>query len=168
MPRKSTKLASYLPFRCFQLHCQSHFQLHWIFKMMFFSFSFPVFLKCFTCFLKIWERGLKILKTVNNLSYANIHIVILLSFMYLYLLLYQWNFKQRKVMICSLGNYFFPITFHITAQTVISLKPQLTSSFQNFSWNKTNFDRMQRKQRFDSKVILYFYALSKARNNSEL
>ena len=25
-------------------------------------------------------------------------------------------------MICSLDNYFFPITFHITAQTVISLK----------------------------------------------
>ena len=57
-----------------------HFQLHQIFKMMFFSSSFPVFPKHFTCFLKIRERGSRILKTVNNLPYANIHIVILLSF----------------------------------------------------------------------------------------
>ena len=69
-------------------------------------------------------------------------------------------------MICSLHIHFFPITFHITAQTVTSLKPQLTSSFQNFSWNKTNFDWMQCKQRFNLKVFLYFFALSKARNNS--
>ena len=63
----------------FKLHCRSHFQLHQIFKMMFFSSSFPVFPKRFTCFLKIRERGSRILKTVNNLPYANIHIVILLS-----------------------------------------------------------------------------------------
>ena len=157
----------------FQLCWWSHFQLHQIFKMIFFSSSFPVFPKHFTQFLKIWERGSRILKTVNNLSYANIHTVILLSlccnisFMFLYLLLYQWNFKKRKVMICSL-HIFFLITFHITAQTVISLKPQLTSSFQIFSWNETNFDRMQWKQRSDLKVFLYFHALSKAWNNSEL
>ena len=79
MPCKSIKLASYLPFRRFQLRCRSHFQLHQILKMMFFSFSFPVFPKRFTGYLKIWERGSRILKTVNNLSYADIHITILLS-----------------------------------------------------------------------------------------
>ena len=79
LPCKSTKLASYLPFRRFQHRCRSHFQLHQIFKMMFFSSSFPVFPKRFTRFLKICERGSRILKTVNNLSHANIHIVILLS-----------------------------------------------------------------------------------------
>ena len=101
LPCKSTKLASYLPSRRFQLRCWSHFQLYQIFKMMFFSSCFPVFPKRFTRFLKIRERGSRILKTVNNLSYANIHIVILLSlcrnisFMYLYLLLYLVVVKIR-------------------------------------------------------------------------
>ena len=99
------------------------------------------------------------IETVNNLSYANIHIVILLSlccnisFMHLYLLLYQRNFKQRKVMICSLHIHFFPLHY---ISLLISLKPQLMSSFQNFSWNETNFDRRQCKQRFDSKVCTFF------------
>ena len=98
------------------------------------------------------------IETVNNLSYANIHIVILLSlccnisFMHLYLLLYQRNFKQRKVMICSLHIHFFPLHY---ISLLISLKPQLMSSFQNFSWNETNFDRRQCKQRFDSKVFFF-------------
>ena len=138
MPCISTKLASYLPFRHFQLCCQSHFQLHQIFKMMFFSSSFPVFLKHFTQFLKIRERGSKILKTVINLSYANIHIVILLllccNILYWFILfdrllekfspgqhLLMYNtVLSRKRSVC-VKIYVFAVTFSSTSCSWIPL-----------------------------------------------
>ena len=105
-------------------------------------------------------KRFKNIETVNNLSYANIHIVILLSlccnisFMSLYLLLYQQNFKQRKVMICSLHIHFFPLHYISPAHNFKT--PAVMLSFRNFSWNETNFDRRQCKQRFDSKVCTFF------------